>query len=77
MFRPALAAAVDGDRPVAPLPAVAVGAMVDAPAVEGPDPLDLGDLVDDPRGEQELAPRQAGAVVQRDLEPALDGAPGP
>src|SRR5579883_736378 len=66
-----MASAMDGDRSVAPLPAVAVRAVVDAPAVERLNPGDSGDLVDDPGGHQQDAGREPGAVLELDLEALL------
>jgi hypothetical protein len=58
-----LAAAVARERPVSPFPSVAVGAVMDAPAVERLDAVQRGQLVHHAGGQQEGAGSELRAVV--------------
>jgi hypothetical protein len=70
-FRRPLAGVEDRERPVADLPAVAVRAVVDAPAPELLEARLLGQLINDAGCEQELASSHDRPLVQDYLEVAV------
>ncbi len=66
--------AVDGNRPIADLPAVAIRAVKHAAPVEIEKALDRGQVVDDAGRQEELARPDPLPALERDLEPRVASA---
>jgi hypothetical protein len=60
-----------GERPVAQLPAVAVGTVDDAAAPQGSEPLEVGQLVGHTGGQHQPAGLLVGAICELDHERVL------
>src|SRR3954470_13210881 len=63
--------AIDGNRPIAVLPSVAVWAVKHTAPIELREPWDVGEVVADTGGDKQFSRVCYGAVSQRDQESAV------